>query len=141
MGNDSKATGASANTTAEPVFGKMKTNSEISRLTTQIGFEQQKIAEDYIVLGKSFYNDRPDSLSDEEINACSDLDSRIAMVERVTKQINLLKGIKICPECKAPISSSYTFCGVCGARLEDIVPDPEILNISGQKKKVPEESK
>lgn len=134
MENDNK-TPETTPMAGEPVFGKMKTNSEITKLTNRVSYENQMIADDYIVLGKSFYNDKPDSLSEEEVNACQDLDARLAMVERVITQINLLKGIKICPQCKAPIASSYTFCGVCGAKLEDVVPDPEILNQPAPKKK------
>lgn len=105
---------------SKDVVDKVKSSNDISKIKTQIAYEDDKITDYYIELGKNYYNDKPINASEQYIKICEEIATRLDRIERLNQQINLLKGVKICKSCGAVINDSFLFCGLCGAKLPEI---------------------
>ena len=118
MGVFDKMGGAISNVSKD-VVDKVKSNNDIGKLKQQIEYEEAKIYDGYIELGKSFYENRAAKMNDAAEKICAEIDARLSRISRIKIQINDLKGIKICPECGATITNNFLFCGLCGAKLPE----------------------
>ena len=119
---------------SKDMFDKVKSSTDATKLKQQIVYEEEKIAENYIYLGKSYYALKSSTMSENDLKACDDINVRAARIARLNIQINALKGIKVCPCCNAAITNNFLFCGLCGTKLpEDVVETTsEAPVVSGQ---------
>ncbi len=104
---------------SKDVVDKVKSNNDIGKLKQQIEYEEAKIYDGYIELGKDLFENKPENISEAAQKVCTDIDARLSRISRIKIQINDIKGIKICPACGATITNNFLFCGLCGAKLPD----------------------
>lgn len=130
MGVFDKMSGAISNVSKD-VADKVKTNSDLNKLKQQIAYEEDKLYNDYVELGKYTYANKPPKMSEECEKICEDIKSRLSRIERINVQINDLKGVKVCSECGATIANNFVFCGICGAKLPVATNELEDSNDSG----------
>ena len=91
--------------------------AEINRLTKAIAAEEQIINAVFQRMGQTYFTaHRHDPEQAQAANVQAVLDA-IERAKRYKDQINVLRGIAICPNCKAEISSSAAFCSRCGTKM------------------------
>ena len=90
---------------------------EINRLNRAITAEDQTINAAFQRMGQTYFSEhRNDPEESQAANVKAVLDA-MERVRRYKEQINVLRGITICPNCKAEISSTAAFCSHCGTRM------------------------
>ena len=91
--------------------------TEINRLTKAIAAEEQNINLAFQRMGQTYFaahrNDPEDSQK-ASIQAVLDAMQRASAYK---DQINVLRGIAICPNCKAEVDITAAFCSHCGGRM------------------------
>ena len=104
------------------VTKKAKDVSGIAKLRLDIRSKEDFIKEQYLELGKAYYEAK----------------EAIAEMER---QILELKKVKVCPDCGAEASDTAGYCSVCGAKLSVVVEEApyEEADDSGEEIKLDEE--
>ena len=91
--------------------------SEINRLTKAIAEEEQNINYAFQRIGQTYFaSHRQDAEESQKANIQAVLD---AMQRAATykDQINICRGIAICPNCKAEVDINAAFCSRCGAKM------------------------
>ena len=95
--------------------------TDTARQNSLITDEQKKITILYSQIGKLYYETNeadPDTPLGKLCLAINSSNERIAAYQ---EEIRKIKGTKHCPSCGADINLASSFCGVCGARTEDMV--------------------
>ena len=95
---------------------------EINRLNKAIAAEEQNINAIFQQMGQSYFaahKDDPEEAQAANVRAVLDALER---VECIKEQINVLRGIAICPGCKAEVSVTAAFCSRCGTRMPTQTP-------------------
>ena len=91
--------------------------AEINRLTKAIAAEEQNINAAFQRMGQAYFaahrND-PEESQKASIQAVLDAMQR---ANAYKDQINVLRGIAICPNCKSEVDISAAFCSRCGTRM------------------------
>lgn len=108
--------------TAENFRETAVTAVDRAKLQYRITAQRKELNAMYASLGKDVYNclDRKnaDALSEEETNA---LRNRISAKEELMlgleKQLRIVSGQVICPDCGRFISERYSYCPYCGHKL------------------------
>jgi len=134
MGVFDKMGGAISNVSKD-VVDKVKSNNDVGKLKQQVEYEEAKIYDGYIELGKDLYENKPEKMSEGAQKVCADIDARLSRISRIKIQINDIKGIKICPSCGATITNNFLFCGLCGAKLPDSTNELSAESTSAPAKK------
>ena len=95
---------------------------EINRLTKAIAAEEQNINNAFQQMGQTYFaahrND-PEDAQRGYIQAVLDAMQRASAYK---DQINVLRGIAICPNCKAEVDITAAFCSHCGTRMPAQTP-------------------
>ena len=91
--------------------------AEINRLNKAIAQEEQNINAVFQRMGQIYFaahQDEPEETQRENVTAV-----RMAMdrARHFKDQINVLRGIALCPNCKAEVSVNAAFCSCCGTRM------------------------
>ena len=90
---------------------------EINRLTNAIAAEEQNINEIFRRMGQTYFASHR---NDPEENQADNIKAILEAVERgklYKEQINAIRGIAICPQCRAEVSITSLFCNHCGAKM------------------------
>ena len=111
--------GDTLSSVSKDVVGKVKSGSDISKIKQQIVYEEERILDFYTQLGKHYYVDKTSNASEQYAKLCQEIDERSERIVRLKKQINSLKGIKICSSCGSVVTNNFLFCGLCGFKLPD----------------------
>lgn len=91
--------------------------AEINRLTKAISAEEQNMNAAFQRMGQTYFTShRNDPEENQVANVQAVLDC-IENAKRYKEQINVLRGIAICPNCKTEVSIKAAFCSVCGTRM------------------------
>ncbi|MBO4418473.1 MAG: zinc ribbon domain-containing protein, partial [Oscillospiraceae bacterium] len=99
--------------------------TEINRLTKAIAAEEQNINLAFQRMGQTYFAAHR---NDPEESQRGDIQAVLDAIQRASAykdQINVLRGIAICPNCKAEVDSSAAFCSHCGARMPVQAPPPQ----------------
>ena len=91
--------------------------AEINRLNHAISAEEQTINGLFQKIGQTYYANHR---NDPEENQAESIRGILEALERAKgykEQINTLRGITICPNCKAEVSINSAFCNHCGTKL------------------------
>ncbi len=104
------------------VTQKAKDVSGIAKLKLDIRSKEDFIKEQYIHLGKAYYEknkgtDVPEKVQFERI------EEALAEIAKMELQILELKKARKCPSCGAEAPDTAEFCSVCGAKLSVVVED------------------
>ena len=100
------------------VSEKAKNASEAENLKRKILYEEERIVEVFADIGKKYYKNPEEDPAVMKV-LCDDVDTRRKRILQMRKELNSIRGCKICPKCDAEVNEKFQFCGVCGARLPD----------------------
>lgn len=118
MPNILESIGGVFNTATRGVSEQAKNASEVNNLKRKILYEEERIVEVFADIGKKYYkNPEEDPAVLKEL--CDDVDTRRKRIMQMRKELNGIRGCKICPKCDAEVNEKFQFCGVCGAKLPD----------------------
>lgn len=96
--------------------------SEINRLTKAIAEEENNINYAFQRIGQTYFAaHRQDAEESQKANIQAVLDA-MQRASTYKDQINVLRGIAICPNCKAEVDINAAFCSCCGTRMPTQVP-------------------
>lgn len=91
--------------------------SEINRLTKAIAEEEQNINYAFQRIGQTYFAaHRQDAEESQKANVQAVLDA-MQRASAMKDQINVLRGIAICPNCKSEVDIHAAFCSHCGTRM------------------------
>ena len=105
---------------------KEKTNkfSAEMKLKSQLSDKKEKLTTLYCEIGKEVYNSYLKGIT-EVSNAVSEKAKEITTLEEEMQSINTellaIKGIKICPNCGAQVTTGSEFCPKCGSKMSEVV--------------------
>lgn len=125
--------------TGKIVAQKAKDVAEISKITSQISVEENRINAAYLSIGKRFYEENAGEVMEAYINDFSIINESKAKIQSLRDQLKQLKGVFKCPQCGAEIPANSSFCSSCGAKL--IVEEPKEENVVDAEETVKEEPK
>ena len=106
------------------VTQKAKDVSGIAKLKLDIRSKEDFIKEQYIELGKAYY----EAHKEEEVEDQARFDQiteALEEIERMRLQILELKGTRKCPDCGAEAADTAEYCSVCGAKLTVVVKEDD----------------
>jgi len=101
---------------------KSKGNDPLSKVTAELGAKNAEIEAAYCALGKAYFaaheKDAEDGLK-AHIDAIASSKKRVDLLNELSVR---LQGIKLCPNCKAQITSDSAFCNLCGTKIPEPAP-------------------
>ena len=100
---------------------KTKEIAEISKLSNKIKDEEKKIDGLYTELGKKYFTLYARNQVAEIQDICSCITESLQKVDAMKKELQLLKGVRICSSCGAEQDNSVAYCSKCGAKLVEEV--------------------
>lgn len=112
--------------TGQGAMKKTKELADISKLNSQISQEERAINNQYLQLGKAFYENNTECPDDTYLQFFSTVTQKKALVEDLKNQVLAIKARKNCPNCGATIDENAMFCAKCGSRVE-VVQQPEAV--------------
>lgn len=100
---------------------KTKEIAEISKVSSKIKDEEKKIDGLYTELGKKYFSLYSRNQVAEIQDICAAITESLQAVEAMKKELQLLKGIRICSSCGAEQDNTVAYCSKCGAKLVEEV--------------------
>lgn len=98
---------------------------EITKLNSQISSEKDKIRDLYGKIGEATYK----AFSNGEVVSFDDLCIQIKEIETVVSDLSAkvleIKNATKCPGCGEEVTKETRFCPKCGAKVNDIVEQPQ----------------
>ena len=104
------------------VTQKAKDVSGIAKLKLDIKSKEDFIKEQYIELGKIYYEMHKDEPTEEQAHF-GQIKEALEEIERMKLQILELKGARKCPDCGAEAADTAEYCSVCGAKLTVVMEE------------------
>ncbi len=122
------------------VTKKAKDVSGIAKLRLDIRAKEDFIKEQYLELGKAYYEEHRGEAVKEQAQF-EQIDEAKEAIAEMERQILELKKVKVCPDCGAEASDTAGYCSVCGAKLSVVVEEApyEEADDSGEEIKLDEE--
>ena len=114
--------GETISSKSKGVAQKAKDMAEVSDLNKQINQCNQKINESYMEIGYYYYQAHKDDGDDPFAAQCANIRQAMEQADALRSQIQVIKGVKVCPNCHAEIPRDSQFCGYCGYRLAAPAP-------------------
>ena len=102
---------------------------EINRLNRAISAEEQTINSIFQRMGQTYFAAHRDDPEESQAVYVQGVLEAMNRAKGYKDQINVLRGIAICPNCKAEVSSTAAFCSRCGTRMPgQAQPMPPVSN-------------
>lgn len=113
--------------TAEVVGKKTEEAVEIQKNKSKIRGLKRGNDRDLKDIGKMVYEKfkKNEVLDTTFIELCEAIEAREEAITEHKKKIAEIKGLDVCPECKAHIEPDTIFCPKCGAKVEQEIFDEE----------------
>ena len=92
-------------------------SGEEARLNAALSNELANIENAYSAIGKDYFNAHSSDENDPYRSYFDAIRGSEEKIEVFKEQLGLLRGIRICPECKNEVPSVSVFCNICGARI------------------------
>ncbi|MBR1555108.1 MAG: zinc-ribbon domain-containing protein [Oscillospiraceae bacterium] len=118
MPNIFESLGDVFNTATRGVSENAKSAAEVNNLKRKILYEEERIVEVFADIGKKYYKNPDEDRAVLKV-LCDDVDTRRKRIMQMRKELNSIRGCKICPKCDAEVDQKFQFCSVCGAKLLD----------------------
>ena len=96
------------------VAKKAKELAEISSLNGQINTKEEMMRRTYEEIGKAYYEANKDDDSNLYAKQCKQITALYREIGELRHQIQVIKGIEVCPSCGTEIPSGAGFCPGCG---------------------------
>ena len=100
---------------------KTKEIAEIGKISSKIKDEEKKLVGLYTELGKKYFSLYSRNQVAEIQDICSSITESIQKVDAMKKELQLLKGVRICSSFGAEQDNSVAYCSKCGAKLVEEV--------------------
>lgn len=113
--------------TGKVVAQKAKDVAEVSKITSQISVEENRINAAYLSIGKRFYEENAGAVMEAYINDFSVINESKAKIQNLKEQLKQLKGVSRCTQCGGEVPNNFAFCNYCGAKM--IVEEPKEENV------------
>ena len=93
---------------------------EITRMSFAINEKENKIDKIFKNIGMLTYRDYENGVevSEDIVLLLQDIDQKYAEIDDVKAEINRIKNVLVCPECKKTNPNGANFCLSCGAKLK-----------------------
>lgn len=104
------------------VSKKAKDVSSIAKLKLDIKSREDFIKEQYIQLGKAYYEKHKDEPGEKKAQFAR-IEDALDAIAKMELQILELTGSKKCPDCGAKAAEDAEYCSVCGAKLSVVVDE------------------
>ncbi len=98
--------------------------NKIRQLNSRIHKEQKTIAELYSDIGEKLYNLYKEAPLEEFESEFESLSASFDRVEDLQEELRSVRGVRICPSCKAEVKISERYCPNCGFKMPEL-PEPE----------------
>ncbi len=110
----------------DTVEGLQKAN-KVRQLNSSIHAEEKKVDKLYKDMGKKLYELYKDNALSEFEPEFETLAASFAMMDELQEQVRGVRGVQICPNCKAEVNAKERFCPNCGYKLpeQDVTDDEE----------------
>lgn len=116
------------------VSQKAKDVSGIAKLKLDIRAKEDFIKEQYIALGKAYYEKNRGGQVEEQAQF-DQIDEALDAIAKMELQILELKGSRKCPECGKEAPDTAEYCSICGAKLSVVVEDSPYEEAEEEEKK------
>lgn len=104
------------------VTKKTEQTVEIQKIKNQIHVMKRNNDRDYKDIGKMIYDKfkKGETVDDEFVELCEAIAARKVEIAKSKEEIAKIKGLDVCPNCKAYVEQDIQFCPKCGANVEEI---------------------
>ncbi len=127
MPNIFESIGGVFNSATKGVSENAKNAAEVNNLKRKILYEEERIVEVFADIGKKYYKNPEEDPAVLKV-LCDDVDTRRKRIMQMRKELNSIRGCKICPKCDAEVDQKFQYCSVCGAKLIDDEDEEEYGN-------------
>lgn len=115
---------ATISSVSKDVGERAKEVSGIARLRFDIRTKQDFLREQYVIVGKAYYEAHKDEEVPEKENFMK-IKEALDEIKNMELQILELKKIRRCPECGAEASDTAVYCSRCGEKLSPVTHEKE----------------
>ena len=98
---------------------KSKDVIEITKLSTQIGTEKDKIRDLYVKIGEAVYKSHAAGENTEFEEFCGQIGEIEANIKELSAKVLELKNAAKCPNCGAEVTKDTAFCPKCGTKINE----------------------
>ena len=98
-------------------FNSKPNRSEINRLNQAISAEEQNINALFQKIGQTYFAAHRNDPEENQAESIRGILDALERAKGYKEQINTLRGIAICPNCKAEVSIVSAFCNHCGTKM------------------------
>lgn len=117
--------GKTISTKGKEAAHRAKDVAELAKLSAQVSQLEGKLKAYYQIIGEKVYLKEKDQ-EHTELEAEFDLiNSTVAEIAGIKKQISDIRGTRQCAECRAEVDNSFAFCPHCGTKFEEPAAEPE----------------
>ena len=109
---------------SKDVTQKAKDVSGIAKLKLDIKSKEDFIKEQYIELGKVYYEMHKDDAVEDQARF-DQIKEALEEIEKMKAQILELKGARVCPDCGIEAPDTAEYCSACGAKLTVLVEEDD----------------
>lgn len=110
------------------VSQKAKEVSEVAKLKMDIRTKEEFVEKQFAALGRAYYEANEASEKDCDAEQFAVIREALDEIERMNRQMLEIQGVVVCPNCGKKVPSDNSYCSACGAKLDDIVADAEVLS-------------
>lgn len=119
---------------SKDVSQKAKDFSGVAKLTMDIHTKEDQLQKMYAQIGKLYFESHKDDET-TDYEQMSQIKDTLVTIEDMKKELNELKGTKVCPRCGQEVKMADIYCKSCGAKLEDdeIIVDAVVKEAPAEK--------
>lgn len=105
----------------EVVAKKTEETVEVQKIKSQIRVMERNNDRDLQDIGKMVYEryQKGKEVDAEFVELCEAISEREESIDDCKKQVAEIKGLDVCPSCKAHVEANTVFCPKCGVKIEE----------------------
>ena len=106
---------------ASVVAKKTEETVEVQKIKSQIRVMERNNERDFQDIGKMVYEryQKGKEVDPEFVELCEAISEREDSIDDYKKQVAKIKGLDVCPSCKAHVEGNVVFCPKCGMKIDD----------------------
>lgn len=105
----------------DAVAKKTEQTVEAQKVKSQIRTMERNNERDYQDIGKMIYEryKKGETVDEQYVELCEAIKAREQEIKKRREEVAELKGLDVCPKCKAHVETDASFCPKCGAKISD----------------------